>query len=386
MITELPYSVLIAKGRAALFQTLLDGEYSDPEGRNYGWGGQQGKLLGYVRTGFLIRSTGYGWQDGLTAILPVPLASEPIAWLHQSEVVAFNELVRKAIRPNAKVDVFGTRPDIRKFEIYPVTPNAELLDPFEGKEIILSNAQGSILEVYRSDYRDRNGTLGIAKTSAGYFLGYLREKSALGPSRYSWEQIRTEKKWRFFLRNGQKKSLRKGTRVFRLASFNKAQRQAVVSTDPARIQIKPIHYERLLQIGLERLHAELKAPTDAGFEEEVKADESDTSTQSGYYRYVEVVPEFIMVNFLDWSEQATTLEVAFKKKERVIETWINGRTILRTQTSPWKNITIKDTKTLENDLDGTIRLTDGEAIYEISRRGFNPELQTYTVEENPFYR
>jgi len=368
---------LVVREPSTVFTAILsqNPEYSNPESPEFGWESPKGPPLGTFRTGYLMEGTRYKWRDTILVRLPVVVGEKKAAH----------------VRPN-DVTAFGTAPELpaqgngQPLQRYRLTPNTQLLSPFDDQEILLSNSKGSIQAMYRIGFNGAYGEYSIAKTAAGYFLGYAHERGVMDQARLTWEQACRERNWRFQIKKQRTVSLQAGGHVFRLASFGQSQRAAITATELGQATLKPVHFELLLGNGLARVHAELKAPTDSGFEEPPVETGGDQPIRTGYARYVESAPESIEIYFLDWDEHSTTLEISERKQERTVETWFNGSTIVKTSLSPWKRVALKRTEVVENDLDGCSRFTDGQFIYEIGRFNFKAGMTKYTVEENSLYR
>lgn len=390
-LEKLLKTAVVVREPSTIFTAVLSQhpEYSDPESPKFGWESPKGSPLGTFRTGYIMEATFYSWRDTILVRLPIAIGNTRAAHARPNDVAALGSDVRRQMARHVNIAELYTHETRERFERYRLTPNTELLDPFSQQEIILTNSKGSIQAIYETGYTGAYGRYSIAKTAAGYFLGYARERGSLDSGGLTWQQARQERNWRFQIREQRSTRLQTGGRVFRLADFNQAQRRGVPTSDLERVMLKPLHFESLLRQGLAVVYAELKAPTDSGFQEPPSEAEAETGQQpirTGYTRYTESVPETTEVYFLDWTENTTTLEISERKQERTVETWFNGSMIVKTSLSSWKRVTLKEAKTVENDVDGASRFTDGQFIYEVAKSHFGVNMTQYVVEESTLFQ
>lgn len=343
-----------------------------------------GRMLAYIRPGFVLQLSRYQDNGGLTAVLPVPLGAQSLAYAPAAGFQSFGKIEGPATSATrtTTLPVLPLPFTPQTMRVYVPTKDTELLDVVSRQGVVLRNGAGSIREAWTFQPRPADApAFGLVKTTAGYFVGILREKNT-EPPRFTWEQLRRENTWRFRLKEVNTVVLQKGTRLFQMADLKKSTRPLRFIDAPQEARLTPALYEILMRSGLSGVCAELDTPMDDGVEEAPIG----TAPAVGGARGLETVKESLLdsvnARFLQWQPASTELTIEYVRDERLIMSMPGGVM----ETKPWKTSRLQKTVSIENDPDGGARFTDGRAVYEIMREGVSIRLRTFAVEESPQFK
>lgn len=339
-----------------------------------------GKAFAYIRPGYIVFNMYWRFNEWSGAELPKEYLGKHFAVIREKD---FTSIVPDDSRwwntdstPLAK-DMCPS--DWKRTE---VLPNAVLLDPFDMAVPILANRNREMKRVWTS--QTRNGLpLALVETSGGYFYGYLREVEPLDDSEINWTLATQEKngKFRLVKKNTYQLDLGKKSLFTLLDTTRRNALKAPLATlDRSRISAR--HLSRLLDGGMPALLSELTIPQSDGIE---MIPETDTAPPTASFSAERVVEKIIV-----YPETCNPAEYRFRistqQREREVSISYKSGLATTSETS-WKKKVLDEYVQLPPDLDGGIRLTDGEKIYELTPNRFGKlEVVEWEVEPSPLQK
>lgn len=238
--------------------------------------------------------------------------------------------------------------------------NGVLYSPFNPDVPILGNTTGEMKQVWVESRKGNFGALALVETGNGLFFGYYREHAALEDSKYAWSDAIREKSGRFHLTKVNSRSIKLGERFLQLFDATARRILGAEFKEVGQLKLGGQHFLTLLQRGLEAAVQDRLLPKGDG----VEFPESGVDSTSSPTLDKVVITDEVNVKLKDVLPNAYIFDV--ESKQRVIEIrkeTVGGR-ITNHESRPVRR---KQTEVVEvpPDLDGGLRLTDGECIYEL---------------------
>lgn len=341
-----------------------------------------GRSFGDVRTGFIVLWEGSRSREGVAVNLLKELGGKKNAYVDWKNVYFMGAIrARRWWNPERRDELghIEIEPYQESFiQEYFLTPSTVVLDPFTARQAVASNREGALLKAWVLP-RKGQPPLGIVETAAGYFLGFLVERNALAGAAMTWPQALSDASRPYEIKQISQKELGAGNKIYQLADFSDPVRRDRGLNSPDKFRVLPSHYENLLQEGMPGLMVALEAPADPGYEtpqEEIGENPAGLEIQS--------VTEKVTLHYASSHTGKTLLKLTREVNERTIERVTRNGKMTETP-SPWKKTKSEKILEFDNDLDGAVRVTDGEMIYEIATGGTRPVLSIYEVKPNKLY-
>lgn len=373
LLEKLLTSGLVARGRSPIFEAIRNPNNEKPFADATG-----GKMSGYVGTGYLVLSNRYRNYDGAVVALPKPLGDKQEAFVLVRDFFHMGEdRHRKWWNEYDKVPLPEAEDRWKlRFCPRPVDPSSVLLDPFEGKYTLFGNERGIMRNAWQIG-SDLWSSYHIVETAQGYFLGRLSFKEGVVESTMTWPQLVTHRAMPFEIKKVSQKALKPGQAIIRLTDGDGSIQAAMTAFDPTNSQIRPMHYRRLIEQGLPGLLVLTQIPQTDGVEtlrEEGEAKDFAVLKESQIFRLV--------LEYVSETESTLLIKFEIQKRERTVErTRENGRVIVKEL--PWKNTKNESFVEMVKDFDGSVRLNDGQRIYEIQpSRVTDSQLIVYEIKAN----
>lgn len=356
-----------------------------------------GALLGYVRSGFVLRHLNWRGEEFFAVCFPKDIGGQSIGCVKVSDFAPIGG-ANWWVGPSSNMLAMFSSPNIGSY-VEP-TKNTVLLSPFlpnkrEYHQKILSNS-GNIIHNLRliqngSDklrLADSNilATQALAETPAGFFLGYYIENEIVAEAAsVTWEQVLNNSRSRYKIRRDKSSvELKDGDLI--VTAFDKDRRNfyGLSFDNPNDLIIGPSQYERILLKGQHALLGNLEIPKSDGFELAQQAGE-ESSSQNSTSPQLETQKNLnsIEIRFKDLSLSSLSVTIVKNYKTREVERLSgNFQSNLSYKTTPWKDVRENYSHEYGLGIDGTITITDGVKIYRISQ-GFmkKPEMTIYSIEE-----
>lgn len=253
---------------------------------------------------------------------------------------------------------------------------------FDPQVPILGNTAGEILNLWVDGKTDQNGLLALAETGNGLFLGYYQEHAALGGGEITWEDAVSDKTKRFQLRRVRlPRKIRQGERLLRLFDASARRILGAEFKEVGQLKLGGQHFQALLQRGVEAAVQDRVLPQGDG----VRFPESGIESVASAALDKVVITDQVDAKLKDVLPHAYIFDI--ESMQRVIEIRkenSGGRTTLQ-ESRPQRR---KQNEVVEvpPDLDGGLRLTDGQHIYELKPALGGTELVVWETERNQFRR
>lgn len=338
-----------------------------------------GRIIGYVRSGFLVKNVKWKHSDSAPVALPKPLGGIQFGCVRWGDFYAIGYDGTRKWWDDDTRDLLSHIPEkIDSIEPCPLTEKSLLLDPFDAANAILANTEKEMLHAWLISVEGPGGLpLAVVETKDGLFLGCLTEQDSRGLSSLTWEQVVADKSQPYFLKVKATKPLQQGMSIFSLFDGDSRARQKIASSNPQDFIISSDVFPAILQKGSWSLKTNFLIPRDSGFEPV-----TEVSTQASFQFEIEKKLNRVRLAFdaIDTTTARFLISSEFDRREVARSVAANGRETVEAR--PWK----KQKEILNAELnlaaDGAIRFTDGELIYQITKGKLSPELVIYTVEKS----
>jgi hypothetical protein len=363
------YNVLIAKGPARLFEAKVDPKYLDPSRADYGKGARPGEAFAEVSPGFVAMAARNRDSVGGLVKLPSPIGTHAYAYVYISD---FADVGSESWRKwwDAMFVDFSVVPEmnIRKLEPAAVSPQSELLDVFSPQNVLISNREGSFEKSWklvvtnrRNDVLAIGPPLGLARTTSGWFFGFLSQGPPPSLAKIKWPDLVKNRSHPCRLELETSMEAKRGVQILKISDFTKARRRSSIQTDPLHSRIHESEFPILLEFGLAGVLADFSLPASTSVRRLASVVENGPEKQT-------VVKE-VLVRFAGWSKERTLVEVISTVDEREIERSVSAKGEAVVKPKQWKTLKRTADQWIDNDGDGGVRLTDGNKIYDLSPSG-----------------
>jgi hypothetical protein len=333
---------------------------------------RQGAELGRARPGFLASA----WRrqgDLLVLQLDLPIGGRRLVCASGSgfaPVIGAAGLAAGESHAPPRDPVLAPSMQAVRVTEVPTTPGTVLRD-LRSRQLLLSNARGSLARAWQIKGTSATSTPGILETRMGRFLGWLDDVGTES-AEMTWPQLIRQNAANYRLAADGKAGLQKGHVVMEIADFTDNRRPLLVSANPESYRFRTTHYASVLEGGT----AALRACIDAEIHPGVELAPNDSAAPKPDPNIAGDLPE------LGPGASLRSIRVRFERRAEA-QTWFTLE--FETANALSGRLTrLQKVLALENDPDGCLRFTDGIKIHEIAPTGSGLERRTYEVEENPF--
>jgi hypothetical protein len=373
ILSEFLSDGLVAHERSPVFEAILKpGE----EWRYHNATG--GKTIGYVGTGFVVKSNRYRNFDGAVAGFSKTFGGFEEAYVLVPDFAHLGKPKDKKWwnenDANPLPDLSGKTPLVFKF--YALDANTVLLDPFEGKYTLFGNERKVMKHAWRIVAGDSD-RYAFVETDHGYYFGILSQKGDLAEAKMTWPQLLSHQSMPFVISKENQKPIKAGQPIIKITDYDGSQQSALSSFKPEQRQIEPSQYRRLSEQGLPGVLVLQQSPEDDG----VDFVGSDREPATYSVQKEEIINRIVLEYVSETNDVLTTKFIKQQRERTVERERVDGRTNVKE--GPWQEVKKEIYLELPKDADGGVRLTDGEKIYEIqpSRIG-DSQLVVYKVAAN----
>jgi hypothetical protein len=259
--------------------------------------------------------------------------------------------------------------------------NGVLYSPFNPETPLLGNTTGEMKRLWVAHQKDNHGALALVETGNGLFFGYYHEHAALEASELTWSDAIREKSGRFSLTKVSVEKIKPGESFLRLFDASARKVLGADFKEVGQLKLGGQHFQALLQRGVEAAVQDRVLPQGDG----VWFPESGIESVSSAALDKVVVTDQVDAKLKDVLPHAYIFDV--EAKQRVIEIRkenSGGRTTL--QESRPQRRRQNEVVEVPPDLDGGLRLTDGQRVYELKPALGGTELVVWEAERNKLKR
>lgn len=259
--------------------------------------------------------------------------------------------------------------------------NAVLYSPFNTDTPLLGNTTGEMERVWVDRQTGKSGPLALVETGNGLFFGYYREHAALGQSRLTWIDAIREDSGVFSLHKISSHRIEPGESFIKLFDASAKRVLGAEFKEIGQLKLAGQHFLALLQRGVEAAVQDRLLPKGDGVQFPDFGLESSTSPTLD----IVTITDAVDAKLKDVLPHAYIFDV--ESKQRVIEVHkenSGGRTTFR-ESRPQRR---KQNEVVEipPDLDGGLRLTDGQRVYELKPSLGGTELIVWETKRNQLKR
>ncbi len=355
-------------------------------------GASPGKLLGYVRAGFLFASLKWKSTDAAAVAFPKELGGHQFGFvLNQNFAAAGEDSERKWWNEDTAA-ALSKLPEVSpstRFAAYPLTAKTLLLDPFTASEFILSNTDGAMRAAwvpsahrFKRGYARHGGVLAVVETGGGLFLGYLLEKGESESSANTWEQTVAVTDQPFLLSRKKSEDLKPGGLILTLFDEGAAKSARPASINPEDFRLDPRLGSHILKRGDWALKSSLAVPKEDGFEPP-----AELETQTSFQLEIQKKLRTIELRFDGFEADKLRLLIVSEYEVREVQRTRLSNGAEQIEATRWKKK--KEERAAEVGLsgDGSALFTEGEKVRQVApgRMG-KAVMTTYHIERNALKR
>ncbi len=378
LFDELFRRAVVANGRTQLYQYSGDGAHGGKAFQDIAKNPPAGSSFVSVPEGYLLANMNWISLPMPAVELVIPVGGRSMAVASAASLVGltpskwWNEI---AGHNTADLSPPG------RLERKEPGKNAVLYSPFNPEMPLLGNTTGEMKRAWVDRQSSKHGPLALVETGNGLFFGYYFEHTALDQSDLTWADAIRESSGRFTLSKVSSQTIKPGERFLKLFDASARKVLGAEFKELGQLKLSGKHFRALLQRGVEAAVQDRVLPKGDGVQFPEGGVESSTSPALD----IVTVTDQVDAKLKDVLPHAYVFDI--ESKQRVIEIRkenVGGRTSFK-ESAPQRRKQ-NNVAEIPPDLDGGLRLTDGQRIYELKPALGGTELTVWETERNKLKR